>query len=205
MNIAVDLYLGWETLDHALDCPLPVWEPQLKIDEGRRGRLGVGDDPHGCAADECGHANLFRRFTVRLVCRSCESVHVISGEDVGIYSQPAEQYGYGHAPLEVEGLWLWAGQRLQTRSQLREPREYLVTRTPQIPAQASDVAGMIAHHNTAGQHPRWQASAIADPNGQHGDRDGLRWARRQADLRSVELAAAWIATQYQPEILEVAV
>lgn len=203
MNIVRDLYLGWTRLEHGQDCPLPVWEPQLRMDEGRRGRLNVGDDPHACTAEDCGHANLFGRFTVRLVCRSCEAVHIISGEDVGIYSTTAAAYGYGQAPREVEGLWLWAGAQI-VPGRGGEPREYLVTLTPRLPAQAADIAGTICHYRTAGQHPRWQASAVADPDGPYGDAT-LRWARRRTELRTIEKAAAWIATQYQPETLEVAV
>ncbi|MFI1535481.1 hypothetical protein [Streptomyces anandii] len=203
MNIVQDLYLGWTDLDHQQDCPLPVWEPQLRIDQGRRGRLLAHDHDHGCPVEECDHANLFRRFTVRLVCRSCSAVHIITGQDVGISRTTTQVYGFGQPALETDGLWLWPGQ--QTLPGVDgEPREWVITRTPDRPCEPADVDGLICRYLSSGGHRRWQASAIADPTGPYGD-DQLRWARRSSEHRSVSQAAAWIAAQYQPQTVEVAV
>lgn len=203
MNTVRDLYLGWSDLAHGQDCPVPVWEPQLRIDQGLRGRLLARTEGHACPAEECDHDSVYRRFTIRLVCRSCTVVHVIHGEDVGITATTTPAYGYGQQPRELEGLWLWPGeQTLPGRDE--EPRDYLITRTPHAPTRPSDVAGTISRYRTTGYHVRWQASAIADPTGPYGD-DQLRWARRQNELRSVEKAAAWIAVQYQPQTVEVSV
>jgi len=201
VNIVRDLYLGWSDLAHGQDCPLPVWEAQLGTDQGLRGRLLAREEPHSCPVEDCDHDSVFRRFTIRLVCRSCTEIHIIYGEDIGISRTTTTAYGYGQQPRQIDGLWLWPGeQTLPARDE--EPREYLITRTPKIPTQASDVAGTICRYRTAGYHKRWQASAIADPAGPYGD-DQLRWARRQGELRSVDKAAAWIAAQYQPQTVEV--
>jgi hypothetical protein len=203
VNIVRDLYLGWAGFAHEPGCTQPGWEPQLKIDRGRRGRLLVGDEPHACPAPDCGHDAAFRRFTVRLVCTGCGVVHTVSGEDVGVGRTTTTLLGYGQQPLETEGVWLWPGEQTLPGHD-DEPRDWLVTRTPLRPTEAEDVAGTISRHRTAGGHPRWQASAVADPTGPHGD-DQLRWARRTSDLRTIPAAAAWIAAQYQPQTVEVTV
>lgn len=203
MNIVTDLYLGWNAFSHEDACQTPLWEPQLRIDEGFRGRLTTLDQAHECAAEECQHANLFRRFTVRLVCQGCGAVHTISGEDVGISRTTTTLIGYGRNARESEGLWMWPGEH-KSPDINPEPLSWLITRTPDRPTGAEDVAGTIFRHTTAGGHLRFQASAIPDPTGPYGD-DQLRWARRQSDLRSVDKAAVWIAAQYQPQIVEVAV
>ncbi|MCI3277562.1 hypothetical protein [Streptomyces cylindrosporus] len=203
MNIVRDLYLGWTDINHGQDCPLPVWEPQLCVDQGLRGRLLVQDQVHGCQAEECDHANVFSRFTIRLVCRSCTTVHLIHGEEVAMTTTTTPAYGYGQAARELEGLWLWPGERLAA-GRVEAPREYLVTRTPNIPTRAADVAGTISQYPNSQYRKRWQASAISDPTGPYGD-DQLRWARRRNELDTVDEAAAWISAQYQPQIVEVAV
>ncbi|MEV5472824.1 hypothetical protein AB0L66_10760 [Streptomyces sp. NPDC052207] len=203
MNIVGDLYFDWQDLAHGRDCPLPVWEPQLRMDQGFRGRLGHSEVPHECAAEDCRHASLFRRFTLRLVCRSCTRIHILTGEHVGITRTTTVAYGYGQQALEMEGLWLWPGERTSTGTD-DEPREWLVTRTPREPVTPEDVAGTISRYLTAGYHRRWQASAIADPTGPYGD-EQLRWARREGEYATVAGAAGWIAAQYQPQTIEVAV
>lgn len=202
MNLVQDLYLDWRGFPHRRGCPQPTWEPQLKMDHGWRGRLLDTDDQvHGCTAEGCLHANQFRRYKVRLVCRSCTAIHTISGEDVGIDRTTAAAYGYGNPPREIEGLWLWPGAQGIHGS---DPQDWLVTRTPAEPVQAADVAGTIQSYLTAGHHTRWRAQAVADPDGPHGG-DQLRWARCQRELRSVDQGAAWIAAQYTPQTVEVAV
>ena len=204
MNLVRDLYLDWLYFPHRRGCPQPAWEAQLKLDHGRRGRLtGTEEQVHACTAEECLHANEFRRYKVRLVCRACTAVHTISGEDVGIDRKTTAAYGYGNSPREAEGLWLWPGEQ-PIPGFKEDPDDWLVTRTPDMPVQAADVAGTIESYFTAGHHTRWKAQAIADPDGPHGG-EQLRWARRQNELHSVEQAAAWIAAQYKPQTVEVAV
>ncbi|MCX5285982.1 hypothetical protein [Streptomyces sp. NBC_00198] len=198
-----DLYLGWQPAAHNEPCPAPLWESELRIDEGLRGRLNTGDLVHACQADECGHANVYSRFTVRLICKGCGVVHTISGEDVGIARDTTAVIGYGLPPQELEGLWLWPGEQVLA-DVVDEPRDWLITHTPNRPRHSAEVAGLICRHRTAGGHLRWQANAIADSTGPYGD-DQLRWARRQSDLRSVEKAAEWIGAQYQPQRVAVTV
>lgn len=202
MTLVQDLYLDWLSFPHRRGCPTPAWEPQLRMDHGRRGRLtGTEEQIHACTAEECLHANKFRRFTVRLVCRTCTAVHTISGEDVGINRTTTAAYGYGNPPREAEGLWLWPGSQGIHGG---DPQDWLVTRTPAEPVLAAHLAGTIASYLTAGHHTRWKACAIADPEGPHGG-DQLRWARCQRELHSVDQAAAWLADQYKPQTVEVAV
>lgn len=204
MNLARDLYLDWLAFPHRRGCQQPAWEAQLKMDHGHRGRLlDTEDQVHACTAEGCLHANDFRRYTVRLVCRGCTAVHIISGEDVGIDRMTTAAYGYGAAARETEGLWLWPGEQ-KSPGHHQLPQDWVVTRTPDVPVRAIDIAGTIASYLTAGHHTRWKACAIPDPDGLHGG-DQLRWARCQRELRSVDQAAAWIADQYKPQIVEVAV
>ncbi|MFJ8798446.1 hypothetical protein [Streptomyces sp. NPDC102487] len=203
MNSVRDLYLGWAGFAHEANCPQPMWEPQVRRDEGRRGRLLTLDEEHGCKAEGCEHCNVFPRVTIRLVCWGCGAVHTVSGEDVTSNPTTTDVLGYGRDAQELAGLWLWPGSLVLPGTD-DEPHDWLVTRTPNRPQLAAEVAGLICRHRTAGGHLRWQANAIADPTGPHGD-DQLRWARRQSDFLSVEKAAEWIATQYQPQRVAVTV
>ncbi|MEW2164345.1 hypothetical protein AB0912_15335 [Streptomyces sp. NPDC007084] len=203
MNPVTDLYLGWETLTHAEPCPAPVWEPQLRIDQGRRGRLLSRDLEHTCQAEECEHGIFFTRFTVRLVCRACGAVHSVSGEDVGTSRTSTTAIGYGLPPQEHEGLWLWPGEQVLLDAG-GGTRDWLITRVPVAPVRVQDIAGLICRHRTAGGHLRWQANAVPDHTGPYGDQQ-LRWARRESDHRTVEIAAEWVAAQYKPRNVEVIV
>ncbi|MFJ4787642.1 hypothetical protein [Streptomyces sp. NPDC088794] len=203
MNIVTDLYLGWEPFTHAEECERPAWQPELRIDQGLRGRLLDRDLAHECPNEECDHASVFRRFTVRLICRGCRAVHIVTGEDVGITRSTTPAYGYGQDAREVNGLWLWPGE--QTRpGRDEEPRDWLVTRTPSPPLTPADVAGTIDRYRTSGQHKRWRARAIPDPAGPYGESQ-LRWARHRSEHLSVDHAADWIHAQYEPKTVEVAV
>ncbi|MFE5140393.1 hypothetical protein ACFRDV_22395 [Streptomyces fagopyri] len=203
MNLARDLYLGWTPFAHEPACTNPVWEPEARMEHGLRGRLNVADQAHGCPAEGCEHDNVYPRYVIRLVCAGCGVVHLIRGEDVGKDRLTTAKIGFGQPPREIHGVWLWPGEQNLPGID-DEPRDWLITRAPVRPRQADDVAGTICRHRTAGGLLRWQASAIADSTGPYGD-DQLRWARRQSDLRSADSAAEWIATQYQPQKVEVAV
>ncbi|MFJ8006168.1 hypothetical protein [Streptomyces fagopyri] len=203
MNLVRDLYLGWTPFAHEASCTDPVWEPEARMEQGLRGRLNVDDQAHGCVALDCEHTNVYPRYVVRLVCMGCGAVHLIRGEDVGKEHLTTADVGFGQPAREVAGVWLWPGAPTLPGVD-DEARDWLITRTPARPRHAFDIAGTIGRHRTAGGLLRWQASAVADPTGPYGD-DQLRWARRQSDLRSVDIAAEWIATQYAPQKVEVAV
>lgn len=203
MMPVADHYLDWQTIAHAEPCEAPVWEPQLRFDKGRRGRLTTGDILHGCPADEgkCEHANVFDRVTVRLVCRGCGVVLTVSGEDVGTASDTTTVIGYGLPPQELGGVWLWPGEQVLPGTD-DEPRDWLVTCASARPTRPDAVAGTINRHRSAGGHKRWQASAVPASDGPYGDSQ-LRWGRRLHDARSVVEAAEWIAAQYVVQAVEV--
>ncbi|MGW0800317.1 hypothetical protein [Streptomyces sp. NPDC002692] len=203
MNLARDLYLGWKPFAHEATCTNPLWEPEARTEQGFRGRLSHSEIPHGCLAEGCEHDSVYPRYVIRLVCAGCGAVHLIHGEDVGKDNRTTALIGFGQPPRELHGVWLWPGEP-NLPGVDDEPRDWLITRAPGRPRRAEDVAGTICRHRTAGELMRWEASAVADPTGPYGD-DQLRWARRQSGLRSVDSAADWIATQYQPQKVEVAV
>ncbi|MGV9427148.1 hypothetical protein ACWDO7_23030 [Streptomyces sp. NPDC003656] len=201
MNLVEELYFGWVDLAHGQDCPLPVWEPQLAIEQGRRGRRLPAEPGHACSHPECDHATVFARFTVRLVCQSCDVVHLITGEGAGRGTTTTAAYGFGQPAREVAGLWLWPS-GLHTPGNDAEPSTFLVTLTPNRPSRPVHVAGRIAEYFE--RRRRFNAAAIVEPAGKH-TRTDIEFRRRRTNFRSLDAAAEWIADQHRPQHIEVAV
>ncbi|MER8030644.1 hypothetical protein ABTZ78_16995 [Streptomyces bauhiniae] len=197
MNIAEELYFGWSDLAHGQDCPLPVWDAQITMGRGRRGRLLNGEPRHECTHPECEHATFFTRSTLRLVCHGCNVVWIVYGEDAGTMRTTTEAYGFGQPAREVAGLWLWPEGRPTPGT---EPGAYLVTRTPDRPSRPVDVIGRISRYYE--RYYRYTGEAVPAPQQQG---VVVEFIRRRQNCRSVDEAAQWIADQYQPQQVEVAV
>jgi hypothetical protein len=116
--------------------------------------------------------------------------------------------GYGQAPRQTAGLYLWPGRPVlygwgPGRSGLDDqPHEYLVTTTLDDRLTPAMCVGAIGRHRTAGGHPRWWAGAVqvpppvrvVPPAGEY----RLTWAHRTNDHTTVDAAAAWIAAAIDP-------
>ena len=125
MQLIESLYLGWSPLDHPVDCPSPTWDVvEIRHDEGGR-IVQTGAERHACANDTCSHDDTFGRVQLRLLCRDCGSVRTITGEGLTQVCTDTSLTGWGQAPRQVGGVWLWPG---QPAAPGREPHDYLVTR-----------------------------------------------------------------------------
>lgn len=202
-------YLGWERLAHRSNCKKPSWDVDVRTGSETRYRGGYGEarPAHKCGDEYCAHGNSFEQITVRVVCRSCGTAEVITGEhteDTGRTTTAAASLGYGLAPRKVAGLYLWPGEPWLPygRAVSEEPYDFLITasRPAGDVVTAADVAGQITQSRGKRGGVVWNVLAVADPAGPygaHGVRDGhvaFRF-RQEGTLRSVVAAAKWIAGQ----------
>ncbi|MEI5522485.1 hypothetical protein WB388_17940 [Streptomyces brasiliscabiei] len=200
-------YFGWDELTHTTSCPSPRWDVDVRHDLGIR-PVADGAVRHGCSDQNCGHEGGLDRVTVRVICRSCDTAHVITGESLTRTVTTTDALGYGQRPVQVAGLYLWPGRPVlhgygPGPSGLDDkPHEYLVTTALLDRLTPEDCVGAIGRHRTAGGHLRWWAGAIVTPpppriRRQPGEYR-LAWARRTSDNRTVDQAAAWIADTVDP-------
>ncbi|MGW6210991.1 hypothetical protein [Streptomyces sp. NPDC055109] len=188
MQLIESLYLGWSPLSHGPGCPSLTWDSvEILRDEGGR-IVQSGAERHACANADCSHTDTFTRVQLRLLCRDCSTVRTITGENLTDDPISIEDSGWGLAPREVSGVWLWPGQPVISGG---EPNDYLVTRTADG-VTTENLYGIISGHREADNIRRWIAAALPDPDGPHGEHS-LRWQYRTAGLADVAAAAAWIA------------
>ncbi|WP_405960558.1 hypothetical protein OG235_24500 [Streptomyces sp. NBC_00024] len=194
-------YFGWGQLPHTTTCTSPAWDVDVRHDLGTR-PLTAAELTHHCPDEHCAHTGAFDRVTVRVICRSCGTAHVITGEALARTVTTTQALGYGQAPRQIAGLYLWPGRPVlhgygPGRSGLDDqPYEYLVTTTLVDRLTPGDCVGAIGRHRTAGGHPRWWAGAIPTPPplrvlpepGEY----RLAWAHRTSDHTSPDEAATWI-------------
>lgn len=184
------VYFGWQPLGHGPGCPSPVWDDvQIAHSEGvRPGSYGI--DRHACTHPEgCGHRDTFKRVQLRLLCRDCDSVITISGESLVQVISNTAVTGWGQAPTELAGVWLWPGRPAVKGG---EPHQWLVTRQPQT-VTPDTLYGIITTARDASGALRWIAGAVPDQDGAH-HVSTLRWRYSSNGLTDLAEAAAWIAT-----------
>jgi hypothetical protein len=187
MDLITDAYLGWDPLTHTADCPAPTWDvAELRRTEGVRPRP-LGADAHACTTETCGHADTFGRVQLRLLCRDCDTVRIISGEALTEVCTTTEQTGWGQAPTQYGGVWLWPGRPVIPGG---EPHEYLVTLQAATLTRAT-LYGIITAYRDASGTRHWIAGAEPDPDGAH-QISGLRWRHSSNSYDSVEDAAEYL-------------
>lgn len=200
-------YFGWNQLTHTDTCADPSWDIDVRHDLGIR-PLADGTVLHGCPDQHCGHQGALDRVTVRAICRSCDTAHLITGEALTRTITTTAALGYGQTPREVAGLYLWPSRPVlygygPSRSGLDDqPHEYLVTTTLVDRLTPGDCVGAIGWHSNAARQARWWAGAIQTPplrrlQAEPGEYR-LTWARRTTDHTTVDQAAAWIANAIDP-------
>ncbi|MFF9215574.1 hypothetical protein [Streptomyces viridosporus] len=195
MDLITETYFGWDPLTHTVDCPAPVWDAaEIRRTEGVRPRPAEATE-HACLSEGCGHADAFGRVQLRLLCRDCDTVRIISGEQLTEVHTRTELTGWGQSPTRYGGVWLWPGQPVIPGG---EPHQYLVTLQAATLTRATVYGIITAYRDTAGTR-RWIAGAEPDPDGAH-QISGLRWRHSSNGLDSVEAAAEWLGiTSHFPQ------
>ncbi|MFC5217275.1 hypothetical protein [Streptomyces coerulescens] len=189
MDLIEETYFGWDSVTHTVDCPNPTWDDvQTRYDQGAR-HDASGADPHTCSNSLCSHATTFGRVQLRLLCRDCDTVRIISGEGLAETYTTTDATGWGQPPRQVGEVWLWPGRPAIPGG---EPQQYLVTRQPAAITQAT-LYGLITAYRDAEGTARWIAGAVRDDQGAHYV-SSLRWRHRSAGLTDLDAAAEWIAT-----------
>jgi hypothetical protein len=190
MHLIEELYLGWQPLSHTPDCARPTWDVvELRHDEGAR-IVQTGAERHACTNDSCSHADLFGRVQLRLLCRDCGTVRVVTGEGLTHVLSSVSATGWGQAPRELHGVWLWPGQPAIDGG---EPHDYLVTREQTTTVTTGNLHGIITGYRDATGTVRWIAATLPDPDGAH-QVHSLRWRYSSNGLADLDAAAAWIAS-----------
>jgi hypothetical protein len=200
-------YFGWNQLTHTETCTSPSWDIDVRHDPGVR-PLSDNEVTHGCPDQRCTHTGALDRVTIRVICRSCDTAHLITGEALTRATTTTAALGYGQAPRQTAGLYLWPGRPIlhghgPGRSGLDDqPYEYLVTTALLDRLTPEACVGAIGRHFNAAHKPLWWAAAIQTspplrvlpPAGDY----RLAWKRRTNEHTSADQAAAWIAATIDP-------
>ncbi|WP_052433029.1 hypothetical protein [Streptacidiphilus carbonis] len=166
---ALSAHLGWRSFGHRADCARPVWEVDQQS-EADRWRDRRGGPEHACPNEDCGHSDRFDTVTVRVLCRSCGTVHLISGEERTSRTTTTASTGYGQVPKKVGGLWLYPGPPLLDWHDAG-PGGYLCSLERVERLAEKDIVGSIGEGRgargattwSAGALPTWQPSATTRP------------------------------------------
>ncbi|MET8818511.1 hypothetical protein [Streptomyces rochei] len=163
MDLITETYFGWDPLTHTVDCLNPTWDDvQIRRTDGIRTE-STGADHHTCAHPNCEHADAFQRVQLRMACRDCGTVRVVSGEQLTEHASTTALTGWGQTPTQYGGVWLWPGRLTAPGA---DPHEYLVTL--QGAAITRDTLyGIITSYRTSSGTRVWMAGAEPDPDGAH--------------------------------------
>src|SRR5690606_40425540 len=101
-----EVHLGWRELPHRPDCVRPSWTVDVREDEAYRSSYGGSLGRHACQDEDCEHSSSYPRTTVRVVCLSCRTAHVISGECGSSRHATTRATGFGRPPRKAGGLYL---------------------------------------------------------------------------------------------------
>ncbi|MFJ4342615.1 hypothetical protein [Streptomyces sp. NPDC088915] len=189
MSNAEDLYLGWTELRHAEGCRKPAWAAETR-DEWDFFRGGK----HQCPDEDCGHSSRYTKTTLRLVCRSCGTVRLLSGELDSQGGSTVERYGYGQQPRKVGGLYLYPG---GTDEWIGSPWDYLVTTEKVDRVTKDNLVGSMGQGRTprgrtiwsAGVQPKFEIGLFGTPMVTYTVVSG------DAKFSSPTAAARWIEQQ----------
>lgn len=187
MELITETYLGWEPLTHTIDCTNPAWDDvEIRRTEGIRPQ-STGADHHTCGHPNCEHGDTFGRVQVRMVCRGCGTVRIISGEGLTEVYSTTQNTGWGQAPTRCGGVWLWPGRPAAPGA---DPHEYLVTLQGSVVNRAT-LYGIITGYRDSSGNRQWMAGAEPDPDGAH-QVSTLRVRYASHPYASVEEAAEYL-------------
>ncbi|EYT83977.1 hypothetical protein CF54_04190 [Streptomyces sp. Tu 6176] len=189
MDLIEETYFGWDPLTHADDCPVPVWDTvEIRRSTGVRPAGPSTSDAHACTNPMCEHAAVFGRVQLRLLCRDCGTVRIISGEGLSEACTHTSLTGWGQHPTRTGGVWLWPGRPAIPGG---APHQYLVTQQPAALTRATLHGIITGYHDSTGRQ-RWIAAAVPDEDGAH-HVSALRWRHSSPGLTTVAEAADWIS------------
>ena len=197
LSDAFSAHLGWHQFGHRPNCARPVWEADQQT-ESNRLRDRWSGPVHACPNEDCGHSDRYDRFTVRLLCRSCDTVHLVSGEQCSTRTTATASTGYGQPPRRVGGLWLYPGPpMLDWRD--AGPGEYLCSLQRVTRLAQEDIVGAISEGRGArggttwsvGALPTWRPSVIDRPYGY----PVFAHVSGDTTFRTVAAAAKWLKTK----------
>ncbi|MFM9653546.1 hypothetical protein ACKI1S_46670 [Streptomyces galilaeus] len=212
----LDTYVGWEQPRHFNDCKRPAWDIGIRRveNEYRSSGRGYGEPAprHKCADEEyCSHGSSFTKQVVRMVCHSCGSMQIVTGEasdDTGGTTGSTKHIAYGLPPRRVAGLLLWPAQPWLDVGRLssEEPHDFVVTRpTVKHATQvtADTVVGQITQSMGKRRGRIWTTLAVPNPDGPYGRLvSPVHYAHANdghdkggSPLRTVTAAARWIAAR----------
>ncbi|UQI49830.1 hypothetical protein M1P56_35665 (plasmid) [Streptomyces sp. HU2014] len=196
---ALAAHLGWRPFRHRPDCAKPVWEVDQQSDpDARRSRRGGPE--HACPNEDCGHSSHYDRVTVRVLCRSCGTVHLISGEEHTSRTTTTASTGYGQPPKRVGGLWLYPGPPLLDLSWEKSgPGAYLCSLEKVERLTDKDIVGAIGEGRGARGGAIWSAGALPTfrPSVTGRPEPFPTWARGSGDttFKTVAAAAKWVKAE----------
>ncbi|MEU1312554.1 hypothetical protein ABZ419_27195 [Streptomyces cinnamoneus] len=196
---AIAAHLEWQPFAHRPDCAKPVWEVdhQTVSDKLRPRREGP---KHSCPNEECGHHDHYDRITVRLLCRSCDTVRLISGEEHTTRTTTTARIGYGQPPKKVAGLWLYPGPPLLDLRDYATPGAYLCSREKVDRLSEEDIVGVVSEGRGKRGGTVWHAAIGPDF---HPPARGLSgyatWAKNSGEkpFSTVTAAAKWVAAELE--------
>ncbi|WP_326780400.1 hypothetical protein OG481_09650 [Streptomyces longwoodensis] len=189
MELIEETYFGWNPLSHAPGCERPVWDDAQVLHTAGVRPGTYGAEHHDCSHADCSHGDRFERVQLRLLCRTCGTVCTISGESLMQVISHTAATGWGQAPLELGGVWLWPG---RPAIEGGEPYQYLVTRDASRTVSRDTLYGIISGYFNASGTKLWVAGARPDPDGAH-QISTLRWRHASPGYEDLAAAAAWIA------------
>ncbi|MFD9453478.1 hypothetical protein ACFWBC_10355 [Streptomyces sp. NPDC059985] len=192
---ALSAYLGWTRPSHRPDCARPAWEVDLRTEHGQHRDRRGGGPAHSCPNEDCDHGDRYEEVTVRLLCRSCQVVRLITGEEQSDRSTTTASTGYGQPPKRVSGLWLYPGPPLLEYLD-STPHAYLCTLERVDELDEKNIVGIVGE----GRGPRgatvWSASALLEVRSLPSVRTEpyLTWTATSGDItfKSVTAAAKWV-------------
>ncbi|GGU11350.1 hypothetical protein [Streptomyces lateritius] len=194
---ALAAHLEWHPFAHRPDCAKPVWEVDHQVVSDKL-RTRRGGPEHTCPNEECGHHDRHDRITVRLLCRACDTVHLISGEEHTTRTTTTARIGYGQPPKRVAGLWLYPGPPLLDLRDHTTPGAYLCSREKVDRLSEEDIVGSVTEGRGKRGATVWHAAIGPEF---HPPARGLSgyaiWAKNSGEkpFTSVTAAAKWVAAE----------
>ncbi|MFI8365298.1 hypothetical protein ACIGD1_34740 [Streptomyces sp. NPDC085612] len=194
---ALAAHLEWEPFSHRADCSKPVWEVDHQIVYDKLRHRHEGPE-HACPNEECGHRDHYDRITVRLLCRACDTVRLIGGEEHTNETTTTARIGYGQPPKRVAGLWLYPGPPLLHLREYNTPGAYLCSRERVDRLSEKDIVGAVSEGRGKRGATVWHAAVGPEF---HPPARGLSgyavWAKNSGEkpFTSVTAAAKWVAAE----------
>ncbi|MGA5819849.1 hypothetical protein ACPC54_18555 [Kitasatospora sp. NPDC094028] len=183
MTITGD-YFGYLQPLHADGCRATGWEVRYREADTAR-----PDGEHGCRNPTCeDHGPRYTEMRVQILCRSCDRILEVTGEEHTFQHTPLAAVGYGTPPLKAGPVWLYAGRQILSG----EPQVlgYLVAGRRTDHLVQADVLGRVRCYTTP--HGAWRWKAEAQPRWHH---DGIMvvFDTSQDGFATPTAAAKWIA------------